>query len=199
MPALTAVEARDLASSAYTQEELDDIFAGVDILISKAAALRQFYIDVAVGSREIALLSQWVTAAGYTLQSTPPDIPIGAPVRIDYNGTLTSVRIAWQGFEFRDQPLLTVPKNSVVQFILDTKGVDDGVELYWQNVGTALEVDFADSTNEGLITVEGNSAVIVRGVLLGAQSGGTIQIAAFLDYDGSLQQVAISQTVTIAD
>ena len=197
MPALTATEARELANSAYTQEELDNIFAGVDRLIERAVGLRQFYIDVAVVCREISLLTQWVTAAGYTIQSSPDDIPIGAPVRTEDNGPLVSVRIAWQGFEFREQPSLTTAKNTVVQFVLDTLGVEDGVEIYWQQIGTTPEIDFTDSTNEGTILVEGGSAVIVRGVLLGATGGTTIQIAAFLDYDGTLQQVAESEIVTI--
>jgi hypothetical protein len=196
MPALTAVAARDLAKSAYTQEELDDIFSGIDQAIERAAALRQFFVDVSVGSNEIDLLRQWVTAAGYTVQNSPPDIT-ALPVRVDTNGVPTAVRVAWQGFDFRAQPTLTIAKNTVVQFILDTTGAD-GVEIYWQNVGTAPEIDFADSTNEGTITITGNSAVIVRGVLLTATTGATIQIAAFVDFDGTLQQVAISQTVTIA-
>jgi hypothetical protein len=196
MPALTATEARDLASSAYTQEELDVIFAGIDQAIERAAELRQFFVDVSVGSNEIALLTQWVTAAGYTIETSPPDVT-ALPVRIDTNGPLTAVRIAWRGFEFRAQPLETIAKNSVVQFILDTVGAD-GVEIYWQQIGTTPETDFTDLTNEGTITVTGNTAVIVRGVLLGATGGTTIQIAAFVDYDGTLQLVAESEIVTVA-
>jgi hypothetical protein len=197
MPALTAVEARDLASSAYTQEELDIIFAGVDQAIERAAALRQFFVDVAVGSNEIALLTQWITAADYTIQTSPSDAdPL--PVRTETNGPLTAVRIAWQGYEFRAQPLQTIPKNSVVQFILDSVGAD-GVEIYWQQIGTTPETDFTDLTNEGTITITGDSAVIARGVLLGATGGTTIQIAAFVEYDGTLQLVAESEIVTVAE
>ena len=196
MPALTAVEARDLASSAYTQEELDIIFAGVDQAIERAAELRQFFVDVAVGSNEIALLTQWITAADYTIESSPVDAdPL--PVRTDTNGDLTAVRIAWRGYEFREQPLQTIAKNSVVQFILDSVGAD-GVEIYWQQIGSTPETDFTDLTNEGTLTITGNSAVIARGVLLGATGGTTIQIAAFVDFDGTLQLVAESEIVTVA-
>lgn len=195
MPALTAVEARDLAASAYTQAELDIIFAGVDQAIERAAALRQFFVDVAVGSNELTLLTQWVSAAGYTVQTSPTDIT-ALPVRVDTNGVPTAVRVAWQGFEFRPQPLAVIAKNSVVQFILDTVGAD-GVEIYWQQIGTTPEADFVDLTNEGTVTVTGNSAVIARGVLSGAVGGTTIQIAAFVDFDGTLQLVAESEIVTV--
>jgi hypothetical protein len=85
----------------------------------------------------------------------------------------------------------------VVQFILDSVGAD-GVEIYWQQIGSTPETDFTDLTNEGTLTITGNSAVIARGVLLGATGGTTIQIAAFVDFDGTLQLVAESEIVTVA-
>lgn len=195
MPQLSAQQARSLSAAPYTQPELDSLFATVDLKIEAAAALRRFYVDVRVGDRELPLMAQWLQAAGYTIELSPPEIEIAAPIRPE-NGEGVNVRIGWQGFQFRALPA-TIVRGGTLTFQLDTQGVDDGIELIWQNVGTSISDDFIDTVNQGLATVGGDFTAIVRATLPSATVGRTVQLAIFLDFDGQLQQVALSTPVTI--
>lgn len=197
MPALTAQQARDLAAAPYTQEELDVLFGGVDLRIEQAAELRQFFVDVRIGQNEVDLLTQWVQAAGYTIELSPPEVEAGEPIRGVINGESLNVRIGWQGFEFRAVQD-TVIAGDTVTFFIDTVGVPDGREIYWQNTGTAAVGAFFDTVNDGTAAAAGNLVTIPRITLIGsAIPGTTIQIAAYVEFDGAFQQVAISELVTI--
>jgi hypothetical protein len=57
---------------------------------------------------------------------------------------------------------LLVDEGSSVTFLVTTTNVSNGTVLYWTNSGSTTANDFSDDSNSGSVTVNNNSAVIVR-------------------------------------
>lgn len=93
-----------------------------------------------------------------------------------------------------------IPEDGTVTFTFNTVNIPDGINLYWENIGTSLASDFSDNRNNGNITVINNTASLVRtGVLDNLADGDKTLIvrARIGNIIGSI--IATSPTVTIVD
>jgi hypothetical protein len=89
---------------------------------------------------------------------------------------------------------ITINGGQSVTYTIATNNIPDGTLLYWKNVGTMAQTDFADNVEEGTVSVTSNLATLVRTTNSTVASNKTIVIQ-IKNSTGTL--LATASTVTV--